>query len=170
MTRLNGQEKTEIPEIVIHRLLEECNKRSLNPIMQPQEITYIRIREFLRETGYSHFFENIVKIISILTNRPPLIFNETQRQTLINLFLDVQPAFQKYKGNRKNFLSYSYVMFKFCELLGYDDFLPYLPLFRAPQNLISADRIWQQVCTDCKFQFISTDPDPTTIRTRQLRK
>ena len=154
-------EKTEIPQVVVHKLLQECEKRSLNPMLSPEKITYSRIREFLKDIGYSHFFENIVKIIAILTRRPPLSFTESQKEELIDRFQEIQVAYENNKGKRKNCLSYSYIMYKFCELLGYDQFLPFLPLLKAPQNLLAADRIWKLVCSECKYQYIPTDPDPS---------
>lgn len=158
MTRLEGLERTEIPQIVIHRLIEEFGKRVINPVQNPEEVTYWRVRQYLQELGYSHFFENIMKIISILTKVPPLTFSVEQREILISRFLLIQQAFEKHKGQRKNFLSYSYVMFKFCEMLGYDEFLPFLPLLKAPQNQIAADRIWREICKECDYTFIPTDP------------
>lgn len=172
ITRLCGKEKTEIPEEVINILLRECRKRSLNPITQPEEITYLRVREFLRQNEFSHFFENIVKLISILTKRPSSELTPQQEQTLIGYFDEIQSSFDRHKGKRKNFLSYSYVTHKFCELLGYDQFLPFLPLLKAPPNLLAADRIWKCICADLGYQFIPTDPDPMTmsaVRTSYLQ-
>ena len=33
--------------------------------------------------------------------------------------------------NRKNFLNYSFVLHKFCELLELDQFLPFFPLLKS---------------------------------------
>ena len=45
-----------------------------------------------------------------------------------------------------------------CELFGCNEFLDKLPLLKAPQNLLAADRIWKNICRDCKYEFIATDP------------
>lgn len=158
MTRLEGMERTQIPQIALHKLLLEFNKWNINPVLQPEKVNYRRVRGFLRELGYSHLFKNIVKIIGILTNRLPTQFTDEQRETLINRFHRIQEPFEKYKGDRKNFLSYSYITFKFCEMLGYDEFLENLPLLKAPQHQIAADRVWKKICKDCGYTFIPTDP------------
>lgn len=154
--RLEGAERTEIPEAVIRVILEKCKMMSINPIEQPQMITYTFVRIGLRENGFAEFFENITQIISIVTRKQPVVFHEYQKERIQQIFQEIQEPFKIHKGKRKNFLSYSYVLYKSCELLGYTDFLPYLPLFKAQKNLHSADKIWKSICKDLKFQFIPT--------------
>ena len=57
---------------------------------------------------------------------------------------------------RKNFLSYSYVLFKFCELLGEDEYLQYFPLLKSKEKLYQQDLIWKKICTDLLWEFIPT--------------
>lgn len=158
MTRLEGMERTEIPEEVIFRVLQECEKRGINPVKNPEQITYSRMRLFLGETGYSGRFENTIKIMSIITKQNPVQLSYDQRKQLTKCFQEIQIPFERHRGNRKNFLSYSYTMYKLCELLGYNEFLPYLPLLKAPQNLLKADRLWKKICEDCRYEFVPTDP------------
>lgn len=128
----------------------------IDPIRDWKKVTYNLIREFLQKTGYSHCFGNIPQIISILTQRPPKRFSEEQKRKLTQIFKEIQEPFERHKGNRKNFLSYSFTTYKSCELLGLEDFLPYLPLLKAPQNLLVADSIWKNICKDLGYQFIPT--------------
>jgi hypothetical protein len=159
LTRLKGKERTEIPQVVLNRVLNKvCRPRDINPILQPHLITYWTVRRALQLLGYSRYFENTIKIIATMTGRSPVVLEDYQEQKLINLFRRIQEPFERNKANRKNFLSYSYVTYKFCEILGYTEFLPYLPLLKAPQNRITADKIWQGVCRDAGLRFIPTDP------------
>ena len=41
--------------------------------------------------------------------------------------------------NRKNFLSYAYVLHKFCELLEYDYLLHIFPLLKSREKLLQQD-------------------------------
>jgi hypothetical protein len=118
-------------------------------------MTLARMREFLSTARYSRFFENIPHIISMLTKVPPKKFANEQKDQLNQIFLDVQKPYEKHKGKRKNFLSYSYITYKLCELLGYTEFLPLLRLLDH-KNLLSADDIWKKVCAECRYQFIPT--------------
>ena len=146
--------------MVINRLIYEiCVKRGIDSVKNPRQITYWRVRTVLQETGYSHFFENIVKIIGILTGRPSRTLKLHQRRELIKRFNEIQKPFDRVKGKRRNFMSYSYVTYKLVELLGYTEFMPFLPLLKAPQNLLAADRLWKKVCDACRYQYIPTDPD-----------
>lgn len=133
-----------------------CERYRINPITQPDKITYKLVRDFLKTTGYSHFYENIVQIISKLTKQPPRRFTAEQKEQLTHIFNEIQEPFQRHKGKRKNFLSYSYVTYKSCELLGLHHMLPLLPLLKIPQNLLDSDGIWKKICEDCQYEFIKT--------------
>ena len=56
--------------------------------------------------------------------------------------------------NRKNFLSYSYVLHKFCELLEYDHLLEYFSLLKSREKLHAQDLIWEKICNDLNWEFI----------------
>ena len=56
--------------------------------------------------------------------------------------------------DRKNFLSYSYVLHKFVELLGLDEFLPSFPLLKSREKLHQQDLIWEKICRDLGWEFI----------------
>ena len=58
--------------------------------------------------------------------------------------------------NRKNFLSYSYVLYKFCELLGEDEYLQYFPLLKSKEKLYQQDVIWKKICSDLQWEYIPT--------------
>jgi hypothetical protein len=71
------------------------------------------------------------------------------------MFRDIQEPFMRHcPPNRKNFLSYSYVLHKFCQLLELDEYLPYFKLLKSTEKLRDQDRIWMKVCEELKFQFI----------------
>ena len=72
-----------------------------------------------------------------------MMFKEIQTQCLNNCPED-----------RKNFLSYSYVLHKFCELLELDELLVYFPLLKSREKLQQQDFIWKKICKDLKWQYI----------------
>ena len=81
--------------------------------------------------------------------------NREIEEKLRYMFKEIQPHFQKHcpKG-RSNFLSYSYVLYKFCELLELDDYLPNFPLLKNRDKLYTQDKIWQKICEDLGWGFI----------------
>ena len=59
-------------------------------------------------------------------------------------------------STRKNFLSYSYVLHKFCELLEYDELISYFPLLKSREKLQQQDFIWKKICHDLEWEFIAS--------------
>ena len=71
------------------------------------------------------------------------------------MFKDIQNPFMKHcPVYRKNFLSYSYVLHKFCQLLELDDFLKYFPLLKSREKLQQQDKIWKNICLELDWQYI----------------
>jgi len=54
---------------------------------------------------------------------------------------------------RKNFLSYSYVLHKFMQLLEKDQYLESFPLLKSREKLHQQDVIWQKICEDLWWAF-----------------
>jgi hypothetical protein len=73
------------------------------------------------------------------------------------MFKDIQGPFEKNcPPERKNFLSYSYVLYKFCELLGEDEYLQYFPLLKSKEKLYNQDVLFRKICEELKWEFIPT--------------
>lgn len=159
ITKLEGNERTRIPEAAKNKLLQICLQHGYEPQQDPTPITYNLVQGFLRQSGYPHLFENTVQIIGLLTERQTPSFTSEQKEELLFYFRSIQEPFNRHKpAKRKNFLAYSFVTFKLCELLGHTQFFYFLPLLKADDNRIQADRVWAKICRDLKYQFIPTDP------------
>ena len=73
------------------------------------------------------------------------------------MFTKIEGPWEIYKQQgRKNFLSYSYVLYKFCELLELDHLLDCFPLHKQLDILMENDCIWKKICTDLNWDFISS--------------
>ncbi len=71
------------------------------------------------------------------------------------MFKEIQPSFQRHcPVGRSNFLSYAYVLYKFCELLELDEYLACFPLLKNRDKLYNQDRIWKLICQDMQWEFI----------------
>ena len=82
------------------------------------------------------------------------ISNEYE-ELLRTMFKEIQvPFFKHCPDTRKNFLSYSYVLHKFCELLELDDLLIYFPLLKSREKLQQQDYIWKNICNELEWQYI----------------
>ena len=74
---------------------------------------------------------------------------------LRRMFKEIQEPFMEVcPKDRKNFMSYSYVLHKMCELLELDQFLSCFPLLKSRQKLHGQDIIWKKICYILRWEFI----------------
>ena len=155
LSQFQGRENTDIPVEVYEKVLEELQK---NRIHNLAELKPDKMRAILRKTGYNSMYEHIPHIISKINGLPPPNISRETEAKLIKMFTMIQKPFQMYKTKkRKNFLNYSYVLHKFCELLELDQFLPYFPLLKSPENLKEQDAIWKKICNHLHWEFYTSE-------------
>ena len=96
-----------------------------------------------------------VNIINQLNGLPPPVISPEVEEIIRSMFKEIQIPFMKNCPNeRKNFLSYSYVLHKFCQLLELDELLIHFPLLKSREKLQQQDKIWENICKDLKWQYI----------------
>ena len=73
------------------------------------------------------------------------------------MFEMIQEPWEMFKPKgRKNFISYPYILYKFCELLELEYLLDYFPMLDFP-NLAIPDKVWKQICGYLKWEFYPTE-------------
>jgi ribosomal protein L37AE/L43A len=155
IARLEGTEKLLVPAEVIEKVRKKYFELRIDPIEKPHLVTNSTTRELLKQIRYSKYLSNTTQIISRLTNIPSIRFSEEQKQNLIDMFNEIQKPFQKFKGRRTNFPSYSYTLYKLCQLLEYDDFLEKLKLLQH-DKLRDLDIIWKKICEEVDYEYHET--------------
>ena len=81
-------------------------------------ITYIKIKEFLKKLRLNKYYEHIPNIIHKITGNNQLIIDAELEKKLLELFNEIQTPFEKHcPKNRKNFLSYSYTLYKIFSII-----------------------------------------------------
>jgi hypothetical protein len=153
VNQLQAKETTEIPEEIYQTIINELNKYKN---IDMSNITRVRMQDILKKLGYNKLYEHIPFIINKITGiMPPKIDRETEEK-FIEMFTIIQDPWELFKPpNRKNFLSYPYVLYKFSELLEKDDLLKCFPMLQA-QKLMEQDIIWYKFCKYLKWEFYST--------------
>jgi DNA-directed RNA polymerase subunit RPC12/RpoP len=152
LAQFQAKETTEIPEKIYSDIYKEL-KKDIN--LNIQKLNYKQVRDVLKKLKYNKYYDHIPHLINIITGEkaPQLTINVEEK--LRALFKEIQIPFHKYcPPSRKNFLSYSYVLHKFCELLEYDNLLPFFPLLKSREKLQQQDQIWKEICKDLKWQYI----------------
>ena len=152
ITQFQGKETTEIPNKIYNDVIEEIKK---NIHIDINSVTNSQIREILKKLKYNKYYENIPSIINVITNRQAPIITREYEEKLRSMFKEIQlPFMNNCPENRKNFLSYSYVLHKFCELLELDHLLQYFPLLKSREKLQQQDFIWKKICNDLEWEYI----------------
>jgi hypothetical protein len=154
MSQFQAQEMTTIPPEVIEQLRTELKKLKIKSL---EEITRKRVRSLLKKLKLNKYYEHVPYITNILSGvKPPRMPVELEERLRI-MFKDIQGPFDKHcPKDRKNFLSYSYVLYKFCELLSEDEYLEYFPLLKSKEKLYQQDVIWKNICSELKWEYIPT--------------
>ena len=152
LAQIQAKESTDIPQEVFDAILTELKKERITEL---GNIKTSKIREILKKLKFNKYYEHAPHIMNRINGKnAPVITRETEEK-LRHMFIEIQPSFQKHcPAGRSNFLSYSYVLYKFCELLELDEYLPNFPILKNRDKLFCQDKIWQQICSDLRWQFI----------------
>ncbi len=154
LNAFQAKQTPEIDEQVYQDIIEELNKRRITDL---STLNRDKMRAILKKLKYNHLYEHTHYIINKLSGSPPPRITRDMEKMFIRMFLMIQEPWAKYKPqDRKNFLSYGYVLHKFCELLELDHLLDCFPLHKQLDILMENDTIWKKICTDLNWDFISS--------------
>ncbi len=152
LAQFQAKESTDIPKSVYNDIIVELKKER---IVNIKDLTPLKLREILKKLKKNKYYEHIPHIINKLNGVPPPVMNRKTEEELRRMFKEIQVPFHKFcPENRKNFLSYSYVLHKFVQLLELDDFLPCFMLLKSREKLQQQDQIWKKICEYLKWQYI----------------
>lgn len=123
-------------------------------LTKASDLTIMEMKAILKRLKLQQYYEHITHIISKITGKhPPTLSRETEEE-IKQMFKNAQEPFKKYCPEwRKNFLSYSYILHKFFQILGLNEFLPQLPLLKSREKLRQQDEIWKLICDDLGWKF-----------------
>lgn len=154
LAQFQAKETTEIPADIFEQIQSELRKER---IIDTLKLKPSKLREILKKLKLSKYYEHVAHIMNRLNGVQAPVLSREVEDKLRFMFREIQPSFIKHcpKG-RSNFLSYSYVLYKFCQLLELDDFLPCFPLLKSREKLYMQDKIWQCICDDMGWEFIKS--------------
>jgi len=152
LSQFQAKESTDIPSDIYNQILTELHK---NKFYNFDKLTLPYVKQILKKLNQTTYYEHSAHIISKLSGLPPPTINRDTEERLKLMFEQIQKPFEKHcPKERINFLSYSYVLHKFCELLELDDFLKCFPLLKSREKLRSQDKIWERICEELKWEFL----------------
>jgi len=150
--QVQGKESTDIPDEIFEKILGEIKKEK---ITDTKTITYNKMREILKRLRINKYYEHINYILNRINGIPTPQFSLELEEKLCIMFRDIQAPFLKHcPKDRKNFLSYSYVLYKFFQILGLHEYLKYFPLLKSREKLYLQDQIWKKICEELDYPII----------------
>jgi len=154
LAQFQAKESTEIPADVYDAILYQLKRERITNV---SALKPTKLREILRKMKCSKYYEHIPHIINRLNGQNAPFMSREDEEKLRHMFREIQPSFKKHcpKG-RRNFLSYGYVLYKFCELLEMDEYLACFPLLKNRDKLYLQDKTWEMICKEMRWGYIKT--------------
>uniref|UniRef100_A0A6C0H8E8 Uncharacterized protein n=1 Tax=viral metagenome TaxID=1070528 RepID=A0A6C0H8E8_9ZZZZ len=154
LNQFQAKQTPDIPECVFIDIVKELNK---NRITDLSILNRKNMKIILKKLQYNIYYEHIAYIINKLNNLPAPKITRDMEKIFISMFIQIQEPWDLYKPiGRKNFLSYSYVLYKLCELLELDHLLDCFTLLKDPDKIMENDLIWYKICKHLNWQYISS--------------
>ena len=154
LAQFQAKESTNIPQDIIDMVSNELKK---SRITKTSDITQTKVKGYLKKLGFNKFYEHAPHITNLLNGHKPPTMTLDLEERLRTMFREIQVPFERNKPDgRSNFLSYSYCLYKFCELIGKDEFLGCFPLLKSREKLYQQDCIWKKICNDMNWEYIPT--------------
>jgi DNA-directed RNA polymerase subunit RPC12/RpoP len=155
LNTFQAKESTEVPEPIITAVMEQLFVAK--KVRDVAGITQKVVRETLKDLKLRKYYDHTPQITARITGVLPPRMTPFQAEQVKLMFSAIQGPFNIHcPPERTNFLSYGYCLFKFCELMGYDEFLPCFTLLKGQDKLSAMDRIWEKICFELDWQFISS--------------
>lgn len=151
LSQLQAKESTQIPDEIYEKIELQIIKKRLDK----KSLDIFKLRKILKSLGLRKYYEHVSHILNMINNKAPPQFTKKDEKQIKLMFDKIQKPFDIYKPKtRKNFLNYSYVLHKFCELLGLHQYLQYFPLLKNNKKLLEHDKIWKNICRCLGWKYI----------------
>jgi len=152
LAQFQAKETTQIPDQVVEEIKNQIKKERI----ELKQLTNLKAKEILKKLGYNKYYEHIPFIKDMIGIKPPIMSPELE-ETLCNLFMEIQAPYAKFcPDDRVNFLNYYYTVYKLCELLDQNQFLPFFPMLKDREKKMEQDVIWKKICDELEWEFIPT--------------
>lgn len=154
LSQVQGKETTEIPEEIYDKILYEIKKQRISNMA---DLTQAKIRAILKKLKANKYYEHTAHILQRLNGMPAMHMSPELEEKVRTMFKQIQTPFLKHAPpNRKNFLSYSYVLHKLMQLLDRDDLVPMFKTLKSRQKTYVMDLTWKKICEELNWPFIRT--------------
>ena len=155
LLQLQGLERTIVPSEVIDKVKAEAAKYRI----ETTKITMAQVRSILQRLKKPKMYEHAAQIVHTLTGKPPIVIPEDVEVRLKTMFQELLPVYEEYKGKRKNFLSYTFAIFKLLEIIGEEELVQHgrqMKLLKSKSKIKEQDAIWRNICQELEWPFFES--------------
>ena len=154
LAQFQAKETTEISQAILDQIRAELRKERITDM---GKVKPSKLKEIIKKLKLNRCYDHVAHILNRLNGISAPVLSREIEEKLRFMFKEIQFSFVKHcPKKRSNFLSYSFVLYKFCELLELDEYLPCFPLLKSREKLYMQDKIWQKICEDMGWEFIRT--------------
>ena len=154
LAQFQAKETTDISNTILDQIRAELRKEHITDM---SKLKPSKLKEVIKKLKLNRFYDHVAHILNRLNGISAPVLSREVEEKLRYMFKEIQSSFVKHcPAKRSNFLSYSFVLYKFCELLELDEYLPCFPLLKSREKLHMQDKIWQKICEDMDWEFIRT--------------
>jgi hypothetical protein len=159
LANIQAKESTVVHDDILDIVKKEVIRERMDTKLS--QLTGDDIKRYLKKHKLNKWYDNIPQILYRITKLPPPQMTPDMEHNLKLMFMAIQEPYEMFKDNRHNFTSYSYIIYKFCHLLGYTEFLSQLKLHKDEGKIYEHDQIWKKICQymggeACGWKFIKT--------------
>lgn len=152
LSQFQAKETTDIPDEVYEKILVELKKERIENMSL---LTRDKLREILKKIDETDYYEHIPYIINQLNGMPPPVISPEVEEIIRGLFLQLQHPFNTNRpDDRKNFLTYGYILYKIFQLLELDEYLCNFKFLKDRKKLYEQEQIWKAICKELRWEFI----------------
>lgn len=152
LSQFQAKETTDIPDEVYEKILAELKKERIENM---SHLTRDKLREILKKIDETDYYEHIPYIINQLNGVPPPVISPEVEEIIRGLFLQLQHPFNVNRpDDRKNFLTYGYILYKIFQLLELDEYLCNFKFLKDRKKLYEQEQIWKAICRELRWEFI----------------
>lgn len=187
VSQFQGKRRSAAPQEIVDKIGSMCESYRFPPHKRTPDVCRMFLKQLQHEQAtrrkfarmdvpekvkkYTDYYKHCPEIAFRLSGIPPPYMTPMQENRVFALFPMVVMGYKQSrryqsrklnKKNRKtreepNNMNYLYVFYKLCQLLGYDEFLPYIPLPKSFANIDDNDENgWKDLCAFHSWVYTPT--------------
>lgn len=152
ISQTQGREHTHIDDSVYDAIFLELKRRKVTNLTK---VTPPMLKQIMKKLKLTRYYEHIPHIIGQIAGRCVASIPPELEAQLRRMFQQIQVPFRKHSPpERRNFLSYSFVLRKFVQLLGHDELMHNFPILKSTDKKHQQDQVWKKICKELGWQYI----------------